>query len=516
MKLTPALSGLAILFYTLSAAGQQAPIYTVTVVERTVSAINYQYRSGPTKINFHGTVLLPAAKGEAVVEGQRGRTEIDAKFENITPPTRYGPEYLTYTLWAITPEGAPHNLGELVADGSNKAKLHVTTGLQVFGLIVTAEPYSTTRQPSDVVVLENEVRPDTLGTVKPIQAKYELMPRGHYTWEVPDRLGPAMARPKLSMDKYEALLELYEAQNAVGVARAAGAARYASSTLQEAQALLDEAQRLQDKRASSGVIVQNAREAAQTAEDARTIADRRRQEERIASAEQEAARAHEAQAEAVNGARQARIERDAVRAQAEQERTARERAEAEAAEQRNRADRAEAVAAHAVAPPPPPTPAGRQAALQTELRMRLFEQFNVVLLTRDTPRGLVATLADSAFNGSALREPEVSQVARLAAIVKQYPALRIDVEGFMDEAAATSSSWTRAESVRRILLEEGLPADRVSARGLGDSRALMSNSSAAGRTQNRRVEIVISGEPIGNLPFWDRTYSLVPSGARPN
>src|SRR5215471_18869719 len=178
-------------FYTLPAAAQQnpnsgrsVPLYQVTVVERSVQAVNYQYRSGPTRIDFRGTVLLSNAKGDATVESQRGRTEIDARFENLMPPTRFGREYLTYVLWAISPDGAPHNLGEIVTNASDHGNLRVTTGLQTFGLIVTAEPYSTVRQPSDVVVLENQVRPDTIGRTQPIRAKYELMPRGHYTYEV--------------------------------------------------------------------------------------------------------------------------------------------------------------------------------------------------------------------------------------------------------------------------------------------------------------------------------------------
>src|ERR1035441_3533714 len=182
MKLIAAFAISVLNFQGLPAVAQEAagkpdvaPLYRVTVIARTTKAINYQYRAEPTKIDFRGTVLLPLGKGEATVESQRGRTEIQASFEKLTPPTQYGKEYLTYTLWAITPEGAPHNLGELLADGSNKAKLRVTTDLQAFGLIVTAEPYSSAHQPSDVVVMENEVRPDTVGKIQTIQARYELM-----------------------------------------------------------------------------------------------------------------------------------------------------------------------------------------------------------------------------------------------------------------------------------------------------------------------------------------------------
>lgn len=516
MKHTPIICAWLVISYTVPAKSQEAvpkkegvPLYNVTVIERTTQAINYQYRSGPTRIDFRGTVLLPYAKGDATVESHRGRVEIQADFKNLTPPTRYGREYLTYTLWAITPEGAAHNLGEVVPDGSNKARLRVTTGMQAFGLIVTAEPYAAARQPSDVVVLENEVRPDTVGKIQPIQAKYDLMPRGHYTWEVPDKLESSVAgMPKVSMAKYEALLELYEAQNALGIAQAAGAGHYAPNTFQKAQSLVGEAQRLQAGKAPTSMVVQNAREAAQTAEDARVIAERRRQEEKLTMLRDQAVKAQQAQSQAQAEAQRARAEADAARAQAEAERAARQRAEAEAAQARRNAAQAQAASAPPAAPPPPqmqPDPG------KTGLRMRLLEQLNGVLATRDTPRGLVVTVADAGFRGSELRESASSQVARVGAILERHPGLRVDVEGYTDSASTGAVSWRRAEDVRHMLLGQGLPGASVSARGLGDARLLVSNSSSAGRAQNRRVEIVITGGPIGDMPFWDRAYNLVPA-----
>jgi flagellar motor protein MotB len=517
VKLTLRIFGVAALVCSPSLAQStpqdHVPIYKVTVIERTTKAVNYQYRTGPTTIDFRGTVLMPQAKGEATVESLRGRTEVDAKFSNLTPPTQFGREYLTYTLWAITPDGGAHSLGEVVADGSNKAKIHVTTDLQAFGLIVTAEPYSATHLPSDVVVLENEVRPETMGRTQPIVAKYELLPRGQYTYEVPDKLRPAApAGPKLSMDQYEAVLEVYEAQNAIGIARAASADTYATPTFQKAEGLLAAAQRLQAIKAPAGEIIQNAREAAQTAEDARSIADRRRQDERIAKAETEAANTRAA---AQTSVRQAQIEADAARAQAEQERAARQRAEAEAADLRNRA--ADRIDTAPAAPPPPPPPAVTAPDTQrTDLRMRLYEQLNSGVLTRDTPRGLVATLSDSAFNGTALRDTGSTQVARIAAVLAAHPDLRVEVEGFTDSAATSSTAWRRAEAVQRMLQEHGLQQAQIASRGMGDGRPVASNATPDGRMQNRRVEIVISGAAIGNTPFWDHPYSLAPGSGRPN
>ena len=268
-----------------SAKNGRAPIYSVTVVERTTKAVNYEYRSLPTRIDFRGTVLLPKARGEATIESKRGRTEIEAKIENLPAPTRFGREYLSYVLWAITPEGAPQHLGEVVANGADKARLHVTTDLQAFGLIVTAEPYAAIHQPSDVVVLENEVRPDTIGKIEEIQARYELMPRGHYTLNIDKGMGTETSGgPKISMDRYEAQLELYEAQNAIAIAVTADAERYAPEIMQKARQVFNQAQRNWAGKVSPKLVVQDAREAAQTAEDARVVAERRRQEEQAASA----------------------------------------------------------------------------------------------------------------------------------------------------------------------------------------------------------------------------------------
>ena len=254
------------------------PIFRVTVVSRTLPAVNYGHREGPTKIDFQGTVLLPKAKGDATVESKRGRVSIDAKFDHLESPARFGREYLTYVLWAITPEGRPKNLGEVLADASNKARISVTTDLQALGLLVTAEPYYAVTIPSDVVVLENVLRPDTVGVREEVSAKYDLMPRGQYTMSVQ----PAQLRSvtpetgKLSYDRYEAVLDLYQAVNAIQIAQSMGADRYAPDTFKKAVTLLNDAQGLETRKGDTRAIVANAREAAQMAEDSRVLAIKRR------------------------------------------------------------------------------------------------------------------------------------------------------------------------------------------------------------------------------------------------
>jgi outer membrane protein OmpA-like peptidoglycan-associated protein len=490
------------------------PLYRVTVVDRNVDAVNYQYRSGPTKIDFRGTVLLSHAKGDATVESKRGRTEIDARIDNLESPVRFGREYLSYVLWAITPEGAPHNLGELVPDSGNHAHLRVTTDLQVFGMIVTAEPFSSVRQPSDVVVLENRIRPDTLGSAQPIQAKFELMPRGSYTYDVQQGLENAVSNaPKVSMREYEALLELYEAQNAVGVARAANAEKLAPNTFAKAQHAFEEAQRLKAAKADTNLIVQHAREAAEMAEDARVIAERREQEDQLATAQnqivQAKAQVEQAKAQAQAAVQQAQAETDAARAQAEQEKLARERAEAEAAAARAQSNRYQAAASEP-APPPPPSAQPQSQDRQREMRSQLFERLNGELSTRDTPRGLVVVVGDADFRGATLRPEATDELSRVASIVVSQPGLHVAVEGYTDTDGSQQLSADRAAAVRNALVSGGFPAASVTSQGFGNSRPETSNDSEEGRIENRRVEIVISGDSIGSIPFWDRAYTLAP------
>jgi hypothetical protein len=254
-----------------------APIYRVNVLSRTTKAISYRPDGDSTKIGFQGTVLLPRAEGQARVKGHKGAFGIEAEFRGLEPPHRFGPNYLTYVLWAITPEGRSTNLGEVITDHENRGKLRTSTELQSFALILTAEPYFAATHPSDVVVLENTVLPGTRGNVQQVEAKYELLKRGEYTLDLQDARSRVAAAdgPKLSLDRYEALLEVYQARNAVQLAAAQGAEEYAPEVLRKANAQLAEAERLFSHKAGRSLIVEAARGATQTAEDARLIALRR-------------------------------------------------------------------------------------------------------------------------------------------------------------------------------------------------------------------------------------------------
>jgi hypothetical protein len=274
-SLLPVLLALPALLWAGSPDGKDAPIYRVTVVQRSLPAVNYGHRSAPTRIDFRGTVLAPEARGGATVEARPGAVRIQAKFETLGSPAKFGAQYLTYVLWALSPEGQAERLGEIITNHRDDAKLEVTTSLQTFALLVTAEPYFAVSRPGPVVVMENVLRPDTVGTSEPISAKYELLQRPE-NFEVTLPSAPPASGPAVSQKEYEAVVALYQAQNAIQIAKAEGDDAYAHDTLQRAESLAQEAQQIPNRKENRDRIVMLARQAAQTAEDARSIAAQRR------------------------------------------------------------------------------------------------------------------------------------------------------------------------------------------------------------------------------------------------
>jgi len=492
------------------------PIYriTINVVERSTTAVNYRHRGGSTQLDFRGTPLLPSAHGEAEVEGQKGYIEIKAEMKDMQPATRFGPEFLTYVLWAITPEGRPVNLGEVILNDNNRGALNVTTELQAFGMIVTAEPYFGVTQPSNVVVLENFVRPDTKGIVEKVDAKFELLQRGQYAVNVP----PAELKPILLEKKKP--LDLYEAQNAVRIARWARADKDAADSFAKAQSLLQQAEAYQAKDPGSKPVSTTARGAVQAAEDARLIALKRQEEarlerERAAAADREA-RANAATAQANAAAAQAARQRAEAEQQQrlETERRARAEAERAAAEAQAGRARAEADAATAAAARDRQTAQveidrARQATEraqreQQELRKQLIEQFNIILETRDTARGLIVNMSDVLFDTGqwTLKPGAREKLAKISGIVLAHPGLKMEVEGHTDSVGSDDSnqllSERRASAVRDFLVQQGVHSNSITARGFGESQPIASNDTATGRQLNRRVEMVVSGDIIGN------------------
>jgi len=377
-----------------------SPVYRVGV-DRKIAAVSYPYGSAPTKIDFTGTALLPEAKGVAVIRS--GHTEIDATFEKLPPPMHFGWQYPTYVLWAVTPEGACQNLGELTMEESNRARLQATTDLQTFALMVTAEPYSIVRQPSTMVILENQVRPDIAGRVVQVDPNPGSMPGIEYTWQV---AAPVADTAKAPASADRTLRELHQAVNAVAIARLASAERFAPEPLASAQRALAEAQDLYGARKDAKLVIQNAREAVQRADGARTIAERRRQQG------------------GTSGGRDTAV--------------------------------AEAAGAGS-------QPEATREALPLISRSVLHEVVDGMLPSQDTQRGLIITLPDTDFDGVSLLNSIAQKLGPVASTLTSQPGLHIEVEGYMDSAEL--ASWDRAQAVRTALLNAGLSGNQISMRG---------------------------------------------------
>jgi outer membrane protein OmpA-like peptidoglycan-associated protein len=519
------------------------PLFRVTVISRSVQAVNYQHRSGWSKLDFAGTDLMPAANGVAKINSRRGSIAIEAEFGDLQKPTTFGTEYLTYVLWAISPEGRAVNLGEVLLGGNHRSKLNVTTDLQAFALIVTAEPYYAVRQPSNAVILENVVRLETKGTTEAVNAKYELMERGGY---IPTgyKFDPVVMNAKLP-------LEFFEARNALRIAQSEEAEQYAPGSYQHAVQLMDKADSYAiDRHIDKKPLIAISREAVQTAEDARAIAVKKMDEVRLANERQDSA---DAQARTQGQADEATRRKDlaeadnaraqAAKAQAESDtvnaRAASAQAQSDAANARNDAANAQAAtakaqadmannlasSANAVSAAQADAEQSRLAAQQAQqsaqqaetdkaaMRAKLSEQLNSILQTRDSARGLIVSMSDVLFDTAkySLKPGAREKLAKVAGILLSYPSLNIEVGGYTDNVGADAMNQTlsenRAGSVRDYLVQAGVAAASVSARGFGNSLPVASNGNSAGRQQNRRVELLVSGEAIGS-PINPTTGSL--------
>ncbi len=485
----------------LSQTPATQPVFKMDVTARTTRAVNYRVRSGSTNIDFQGTNLLPAAKGRGRVEPRSGSYAISANFEKLVQPQTFGKEYLTYVLWAITPEGRATNLGEVALDGT-KAKIQAGTELQAFGMIVTAEPYYAVIQPSEVVVLENIVRSDTYGSNQPIDAKFEAIQKSSYD--------AAQLAAAVQSGKRKIPNDLFQARNAIQIAKMEGAENWATDTLQKAQVSLQNAEGLQTTPKDYDVkkVIANAREAIQTAEDARSLALRRAEDARIAKEQADAdARATEAkrrqeeeQAARLKAEEARRLsELEALKASAAQQKSEAEKMAARLREEeaKRQAEKAAADAASA--------DAARQKVIaeQQALRKRLLDQFNSILETEDTPRGLVVKMGDVLFDtGRFNLQPAAREaLAKLSGIVLAYSSLRLDIEGHTDSTGSDTIndklSQDRANEVLNYLIGQKVPASQLTAKGFGSHSPVADNSTAQGRQQNRRVEIIVSGEVIG-------------------
>jgi outer membrane protein OmpA-like peptidoglycan-associated protein len=514
---------------SVAQAQQQAP--ASSVVSKSIKAIGYQVGGGDTKVDLKATQLMPQANGEAKVEAKQGVATIEADIKGLAQPTKLGSEFLTYVLWVVSPDGRTSNVGEILINNSGQGKIKATTQLQTFSLFVTAEPYFSVRQPSEMLILENEIRRDTKGKIF-IVNDYKLMRRSQY-----EKMGNPLA---LSLDLKNVPLDMYQARNAVEIAKSRGADKYAAEIFTKAEGSLKMAENSLTRKANKREIISTARQAVQFSEDARALAVQRQEEERIekerlaaaakAKAEAEAKAAAEAaeakrkadeeakrQAEAA-AARQAQLRAEAIETKRMADEEARRQAELTAAREaqmkaeataaalraKSEADALRAQEEAARAETERVRQAAEQAAKAAEaLRAQLLEQFNRILETRDTPRGLVVNMADVLFDTGKydLHPGTREKLARLSGIMLAHPGLNLEVEGHTDSTGSDELNQTlserRAETVRGYLIQQGLVADHVTAKGFGKTMPVADNNSAAGRQQNRRVEIVVSGEVIG-------------------
>src|SRR5467141_607613 len=485
-------------------------------------------------INFQGTELMQVASGEAKVQNKGNRIEIEAKFMGLDDATKFGLEYLTYVLWAVSPQGRAVNLGEVVLkNGAGEVK--AISDMQTFGMIVTAEPYFAVTQPGNTVVLENVFGPATLGKVENIDASYELLGRGVYSSS-----NTKIENAIFGIDR-KTPLELFEARNAVRIARIALADKYAASIMSKADQQLKGAEDVYRSGRDKKSVDAAAREVVETAEEARVMAVKQKAEEdaqgamaaekraalereararadadaevkRRQEADQARAAAEAAKAEAVRMKQEAeQASQDAVRQrqEAEQARAAalQQQQVAQAAAEQAARDRAAAVSQQRAAEAE--TEKARQAAAQAEaekaqLRAQLLSQLNSILQTRDSARRLIVNMSDVLFDtGTYTLKPGAREkLAKISGIVLAHPGLNLQIEGHTDSWGSDEMnqqlSERRADSVRDFLAQQGVPGSSISAHGFGKTQPVAGNETVEGRQRNRRVELVVNGDAIGN------------------
>jgi outer membrane protein OmpA-like peptidoglycan-associated protein len=486
-------AGFAVMLLAVPSFSIQAPVtgasdtgYRMKVVSRSTEAVDYHHK-GSLKVDIRGTDLMPQVKGKADVEGKPAGVKLDVNVEHLQPANTFGLAYLTYVLWAITPEGRPRNLGEMIVhDGKGEVK--TTSDLQAFALILTAEPYFAVTQPSDLVVAQNEVKADFHAGVEPVDVKYELISRDTYNAQVQPVDQPMYGiDPKLPID-------LLQARNAVRIARDANAQQYAPAEFEKAKMLLNQAEDYYRRKQGSGPIGTVARQAAQTAEEARVITIKREQEEELARERQaQADQTAQAQAEAQQRQQEAaQAQQQAQQAQADRQAAEQARLQAEQAQQQAQLQAQQADQA-------------RQQAEneKQQMRTRLLQQLNQVLETRDTARGLIVNMPDVLFDTgkSDLKPAARERLAKVAGILLAYPDIKVEIDGYTDSTGSLEFnerlSQERAEAVHNYLGSQGVTANSMTTQGFGPSNPIASNETASGRQQNRRVEMVVSGQSIG-------------------
>lgn len=499
LGLTSGLGLFVLSFASVASAQNKSQVPDSDVVKKSITAVGYEVGGGSTKVILLGTPAAPDGNGEAKVQAKKGGTDIEVKVKGLPQPTTLGAEFLTYVLWSVTPDGSTTNLGEIPIDKNGEGKLDTTAQSQTFALGITAEPYFAVALPSEIVVLVNETKKNTKGKIYP-ENSYKLMKRSEYT-----KLGNPLA---LTLDLKNVPLHVYEARNSVEIAKSKGAETYAPEIFGKANSSLQMMENALASKADNKQILTNARQTIQFAEDARALSAERQEAERIQKEREEAAAAAAAKAKAEADAAAAAEAKRQAELTAAREAQMKAEAEARAAQQKAASDVAAQKAAMEQAALQAKEQAARDQAAQAQaqtaaMRAQLLKQLNQVLQTTDSPRGLVVNMADVLFetNKYALSEDAKFKLAKLSGIIQAHPGLNLAIEGYTDTTGTPDYnlklSQQRSDTVRDFLISQGLSADTITSKGLGQDNPVADNSTAAGRKANRRVEIIVSGEVIG-------------------
>lgn len=462
---------------TFAAIPDAPPAPTVDHSVRTVS-----YGSGAiSKATLAPTALAPKGNGSVKINAKQGTAELKISVKGLPEPISFGPEFLTYVAWGVAPDGRPRNLGEIVTK-KGSGSVSTTTQMAAFGIVVTAEPYFAAGAPSELVVLQNKFSEKELKNVTPADAAFKTFSRATF------------GRAQMPDPKAKIPSEVYQARNAVRIADLFGANTYAGEARKRANDLLAQTEKFQADKKQRKMAPSKARETVQAAEAARAASVRSLNEARVAAQQAEAAdKARDAQASAERSKKDAESsKKDAESAQADAA-----RANANAADEARRRGQAEAAAAQSDL-------LLRQAEEEKHaLRARLLKQFNLILETRDSARGLIVNLGDVLFDVGkfTIRPGAREKLAKLSGVVLGNPGLQLAVEGHTDSTGSDELnqklSENRAGSVRDYLVTQGVASETITATGFGKTKPVAPNETSEGRQKNRRVEIVVSGDVIG-------------------
>jgi len=487
--------------------GKQWRSHEFKPVAHTTKAVDYK-QGTTSRVDLKGTSSMPDVSGEAEVKPSSGRTEIEVKMDHLKPANSIELNYLTYVLWAISPDGHTANIGELI-EKDGKAELKTATTMQAFALLVTAEPYFAVSQPGDQVVAENVIGKGAKGSVTGVDVSFEMIPRDAYV----DQAEP-MEKPVYGMDK-KTPLSLLEARNAVRIAKSANADEFASEPFRNAQQSLSQAEDYYQRKQNSKSIDTVARAAVQSAETARVAALKTEEQVRI-----DRERDEQAQQTADARTQSQKAQADAQQAQ-QQAQMAQQQAELEAQRRQNMQTQQQAAAAQAAQAQADANQARQQAQIEAQQRQaaeqqaqnaqqqvaqtraQMLAQLNSVLETRDTARGLIVSMPDVLFDtGKADLKPVARErLAKVAGILMAYPDIQDEIKGYTNSTGTPSFnqqlSEDRAASVRDYIARQGVPSGSISTHGFGEDSPVASNDTASGRQQNRRVELVVSGQAIG-------------------